>query len=277
MTSKGLAPAAESGVVSRGGKLRPARYPRHIAIIMDGNGRWAKSRGFHRSIGHAHGTSRVKEIIREADRLGADVLTLYAFSTENWGRPADEIAALMELLKSYLLMERQELIDNNIKLQVLGDWARFPESVREILQETLDITATNTGMILNFCLNYGSRAEIARAVQAIAREVDAGTLEPSQIDERAISDRLYTGGLPDPDLVIRTSGEFRVSNFLLWQIAYSEIFITDVQWPDFEPSHLRAACESFSQRKRRFGLSDERAVSLRRDSDERRADVAGTP
>jgi len=252
--------AAPAGVVSRSGKLRPLRFPRHVAIIMDGNGRWAKSRGFHRTLGHAHGTSRVKEIIREADRLGVDVLTLYAFSTENWGRPADEISALMELLKAYLLQERQELIDNNIKLQVLGDWTRFPEAVRAILQETLDLTGQNTGMILNFCLNYGARAEIVKAMQSLARDVDAGKLQPAEIDESSISDRLYTSGLPDPDLVIRTSGEYRLSNFLLWQIAYAEIYVTDLQWPDFEPSHLLAACESFSQRKRRFGLSDERPL-----------------
>ena len=237
--------------------VRALKIPRHVAIIMDGNGRWAKNRGFHRTVGHAHGAGRVKEIVREADRLGIEVLTVYAFSTENWGRPADEISALMELLRTYLIQERQEMIQNNIRFQVLGEWFRLSPSLRELIDETIELTRSNTGLVLNFCVSYGGRHDILRSVQSIARDVQDGKLEASQITEALISSRLYTTGLPDPDLVIRTSGEFRVSNFLLWQIAYAEIFVTDTLWPDFEPRHLQAACEAFAQRKRRFGLSDE--------------------
>jgi undecaprenyl diphosphate synthase len=237
--------------------LDPKKMPRHVAIIMDGNGRWAKLRGWHRTMGHAYGTQRVKEIIRAADRMGIKVLTLYAFSTENWSRPSGEIEALMQLLRDYLLKERQELLDNNIKLQALGQIERIPTEVRKILEETLEVTSPNTGMLLNFCLSYGGRADIIQATQRLAREVASGQLEISQIDETRFSNYLYTSGIPDPDLVIRTSGEFRISNFLLWQMAYSEIFVTDTSWPDFEPSHLRAACEAFSQRRRRFGQTDE--------------------
>ncbi|MEO5666887.1 MAG: isoprenyl transferase [Bdellovibrionota bacterium] len=233
------------------------KLPRHVAIIMDGNGRWAKLRGWHRTMGHAYGTQRVKEIIREADRIGIKILTLYAFSTENWSRPSGEIEALMQLLRDYLLKERQELLDNNIKLQGIGQIERIPTEVRAILEETIEATSKNTGMLLNFCLSYGGRADIVQATQRIAREVAAGTLDIAQIDEKSFSKYLYTSGMPDPDLVIRTSGEFRISNFLLWQMAYSEIFVTDTSWPDFEPAHLKAACESYGLRKRRFGQTDE--------------------
>ena len=237
--------------------LDSKKLPKHVAIIMDGNGRWAKLRGWHRTMGHAYGTQRVKDIIREADRIGVKVLTLYAFSTENWSRPSGEIEALMGLLKDYLLKERQELLDNNIKLQALGQIERIPTEVRKILEDTIDVTSKNTGMLLNFCLSYGGRADIVQAVQRLAQEVKDGTREIASIDEKSFSDYLYTSGMPDPDLVIRTSGEFRISNFLLWQMAYSEIFVTETAWPDFEPSHLRAACEAFSQRRRRFGNTDE--------------------
>ena len=240
--------------------LRAAQIPRHVAIIMDGNGRWAKERGWHRSAGHIKGTSKVKEIIREADRLGVSFLTLYAFSTENWGRPADEIAMLMELLRDYLLQERQELMDNNIRLQALGQIERIPREIRDILNETVEVTSKNTGMILNFCISYGGRADVVQAVQSIARDVEKGLLSIDKVTEQLISDRLYTSTMPDPDLIIRTSGEFRVSNFLIWQIAYSEFYITETLWPDFEPSHLLAACEAYSLRRRRFGRSDELLV-----------------
>jgi undecaprenyl diphosphate synthase len=233
------------------------KIPRHVAIIMDGNGRWAKAKGWHRSIGHVHGTGRVKEIIRAADKLGIKYLTLYAFSTENWKRPAGEIATLMQLLKDYLLKERQELIDNNIKLNALGQIERIPEEVRKILEETMEVTANNTGMVLNFCLSYGGRAEIVRAMQRLALDLQEGRCSLMDITEDAINERLYTSGMPDPDLMIRTSGEYRLSNFLLWQSAYSEIYITDVPWPDFSPEHLSEACLAFSRRKRRFGMTDE--------------------
>lgn len=237
--------------------LDSKKMPGHVAIIMDGNGRWAKLRGWNRTLGHAYGTKRVKEIIREADRIGIKVLTLYAFSTENWSRPSGEIEALMQLLRDYLLKERQELLDHNIKLQALGQIERIPTEVREILEETIEITKANTGMILNFCLSYGGRTEIIQATQRLAQEVQAGRMQLHEIDERSFEKCLYTAGLPDPDLIIRTSGEFRISNFLLWQMAYSEIYITETAWPDFDPANLRAACEAFSQRKRRFGQTDE--------------------
>lgn len=238
-------------------ELRLARTPKHVAIIMDGNGRWARLRGWNRGLGHAKGTSRVKEVIREADRMGISVLTLFCFSTENWSRPSDEISMLMELLRDYLLSERQELLDNNIKLRALGDTTRIPGSIREILNDTIEVTKQNTGMQLNFCISYGSRAEITSAAQSLAQDACAGLINPSDINEEAIAKRLYTADLPDPDLLIRTSGEFRLSNFLLWQSAYAEIYITDTLWPDFEAQHLRAACESFAARKRRFGRTDE--------------------
>lgn len=244
--------------------MAQAKLPRHVAIIMDGNGRWAKANGWHRSIGHVHGTGRVKEIIRAADKLGIKYLTLYAFSTENWKRPAGEIATLMEILRDYLLKERQELIDNNIKLNALGQIERIPVEVRSILEETMEVTAQNTGMVLNFCISYGGRAELVRAMQSLALDVQESRCALTDITEEAISNRLYTCGMPDPDLMIRTSGEYRLSNFLLWQSAYSEIYISDVAWPDFTPEHLKEACTAFSQRKRRFGMTDE--MLLKKDS-----------
>ncbi len=236
------------------------RVPRHVAIIMDGNGRWAKNRAFHRTLGHARGASKVKEIIREADRLGIGALTLYAFSTENWGRPVDEVSALMELLYDFLLREREEMMANGIRLRVFGQIERLPPFVRQIVEETIEITRANAGLQLSFCISYGARAELLRAVQSIARDARDGKLDPNTVSDADVEARLYTAGLPDPDLLIRTSGEFRLSNFLLWQLAYTEIYITDTLWPDFEPSHLRAACEAFAQRKRRFGLSDDANV-----------------
>ncbi len=244
-------------VPSRSPALQALRIPKHVAIIMDGNGRWARSRGWHRSFGHIQGSARVRDIVQEASDLGISVLTLYAFSTENWSRPAEEIDALMHLLEDYLKKEKESLLKNNVRLAALGQIERLPTRIREILALTIDALKDNTGLILNFCISYGGRAEIVRAVQALTREVQEGRLQLSEISEDAISHRLYTGGLPDPDLTIRTSGEFRISNFLLWQSAYTEFYITDVLWPDFEPQHLRAAVEAYSQRKRRFGSTDE--------------------
>ncbi len=239
------------------GKIQVAVKPRHVAIIMDGNGRWAEKRGLSRSVGHARGTATVKEIIREADKLGIEFLTLYCFSTENWGRPAAEISVLMELLKDYLLQERDELVQNNIKLSALGQIERINPEVRSILEDTISATSQNTGLKLNFCISYGGRAEIIEAATKIAADVKSGKIGLEDISETYFSQKLLTQNWPDPDLVIRTSGEFRVSNFLLWQIAYAEFYITETLWPDFEPSNLRAALEWYSQRKRRFGRSDE--------------------
>jgi undecaprenyl diphosphate synthase len=234
--------------------------PQHLAIIMDGNGRWATSRGMPRSFGHAEGTSRVKEIIREADRLGIKILTLYCFSTENWKRPPSEVSILMRLLKEYLLKEREELMKNNVRLQALGQVHRLPGHLQKLVHETEAYLSKNTGMILNFCISYGGRAEILRATQAIAAAVKSGKLQPEQITEADLENELYTRGLPDPDLIIRTSGEARVSNFLLWQCAYSEWLFLDLAWPDFRPQHLQEACLTFQTRKRRFGASDELRV-----------------
>jgi undecaprenyl diphosphate synthase len=228
---------------------------------MDGNGRWAKARGLPRSLGHMEGTSRVKEIIREADRLGVKILTLYCFSTENWKRPEDEVSILMKLLKEYLLKERQELHDNNVKLRALGQIDRLPEHLQKLVRETEAFLSNNTGMILNFCISYGGRSEILRATREIAKKIAAGELQAEELSEEIFSNELYTAGLPDPDLIIRTSGEARISNFLLWQIAYSELYLTETSWPEFRPQHLKEACEAFSTRKRRFGSSDEASLT----------------
>lgn len=236
--------------------------PVHVGIIMDGNGRWATRRGMPRSSGHIRGTSNVKEVIRTADKLGIKILTLYCFSTENWNRPAEEIEILMELLKDYLVQEKQELLDNNIQLRALGQTERLPPDVLQILNDTIQATSINTGMVLNFCISYGSRSEILMAAQTLAKQCTQGTLHPEQISEANFSSALLTGGLPDPDLIIRTSGEYRLSNFLLWQAAYSEIFVTETLWPDFKPNDFLVAIEDFSKRKRRFGRSDEHESSL---------------
>ncbi len=241
-------------------------FPKHVAIIMDGNGRWATAQGLPRSAGHIRGTSGVKEIIREADRLGVAYLTLYCFSTENWSRPADEISILMELLRDYLLSEKKELMENNIKLLALGQIERIPAPIREILEETIRDTSKNTGMILNFCISYGGRTEIADAIKKIAQKVQSGEISTEQIDENLVAQNLYTQGMPDPDLIIRTSGECRVSNFLLWQMAYSEIYLTETMWPEFGPADLQKAILEFGLRKRRFGRSDEFSNSLSQDT-----------
>jgi undecaprenyl diphosphate synthase len=229
--------------------------PQHIAIIMDGNGRWANSRGWKRSLGHYRGSAKVKEIIREADKLGVKVLSLYCFSTENWRRPLEEVETLMRLLKSFLIKERDELHANGVQVRVLGQLEKIPAAVRAIVTETIDMTSKNNGMVLNFCISYGSRHEIVDAVKVVAERVQSGELKPSEINEELISSLLYTGGLPDPDLLIRTSGEFRISNFFLWQLAYSEILILDKYWPDFGAEDLRNACQHFSRRERRFGAT----------------------
>ncbi|NCN41811.1 isoprenyl transferase [bacterium] len=238
-------------------KIERNKVPKHVAIIMDGNGRWATSKGWNRSLGHAQGTATVKDIIREADRLGVKILTLYCFSTENWGRPAAEIEMLMKLLRDYLVQETQELIDNNIKLNALGQTHRIPKEILDILNNSIGVTSQNTGMILNFCISYGGRAEILRAVQQSCRDYADGKIQLSDIDDEYFSNHLYTAGMPDPDVVIRTSGESRISNFLLWQLAYSEIMILDTPWPDFTPAMLGDTLKQFSKRKRRFGNTDE--------------------
>jgi undecaprenyl diphosphate synthase len=229
------------------------RIPRHVAIIMDGNGRWAHQRGLPRAAGHAAGAKVVRTIVTEAARLGLDALTLYSFSIENWSRPRDEVAALMHLYAEYLVGERQTCIDHNIRLRHVGLRDGLPESVLRELDESVRVTAGNTGMYLCLALNYGSRAEIIAGMQAIAREVLAGQLAIEQIDDSAISRHLTTAGVPDPDLIVRTSGELRLSNFLLWQASYAEYYSTPAHWPDFTPEHLHQAIAAFGGRSRRFG------------------------
>lgn len=231
----------------------PARLPAHLAIIMDGNGRWAKKRLMNRVNGHEKGANVVREIVRAARELGIGVLTLYAFSTENWQRPKTEIAALMSILKKFLRSEEQDMVENNIRFNVLGQAERLPEDVQKQIEHTKFLTQNSTGMLLNLALSYGSRDEITRMVRQIACEVRDGRMTEEEITHQLISDHLYTKGMPDPDLLIRTSGEMRISNFLLWQIAYAEIFVTDTLWPDFTKEELIEILKNFQSRERRFG------------------------
>lgn len=236
--------------------LDPARLPAHVAVIMDGNGRWAKKRLLNRVRGHEKGSDTVREIVRTAREVGVPILTLYAFSTENWNRPKAEVGALMRLLKRFLESERREMMDNNIRFGVIGQVDRLPEDVREAIRETRSLTRDNDGMLLNLALSYGSRAEILRMVQNIAVEAKAGKIDPERISFDLISDHLYTSGMADPDLLIRTSGEQRISNFLLWQIAYAELFFTDTLWPDFGREEFIEILKKYQQRERRFGKVD---------------------
>ena len=232
--------------------------PRHVAIIMDGNGRWARQRGLPRPAGHREGATVVRCIVTEAARLGIEALTLYSFSIENWSRPPEEISALMHLYAEYLRLERPTIASHNIRLRHLGRRQGLPDSVLEQIDASLAESSANTGMWLALALNYGGRAELAGAVQKLAARVAAGELKPEQVDERAISGALDTAGIPDPDLLIRTAGEMRISNFLLWQISYAEFFVTDTLWPDFRPGDLHAAMRAFAGRRRRFGGLDAR-------------------
>ena len=232
-----------------------SNVPKHIAIIMDGNGRWAEKRSLNRIAGHRMGIKRAKEIIRACRELGIEVLTLYAFSTENWNRPRREISTLMSLLKRFLSAEGKTLVKNNIRLNAIGSLEDLPGDVRDVLNEVMQLSRHNTGMVLNAALSYSGRNEILQAVKNICRGVSAGSLDPSLIDERLFSDHLYTAGLPDPDLLIRTSGEYRISNFLLWQTAYTELYITGTLWPDFTKKDLHRAIADYGKRERRFGLT----------------------
>ena len=227
--------------------------PRHVAIIMDGNGRWAKQRGLPRIEGHRAGAESVRAIVRACGELGIEYLTLYAFSIENWNRPKAEVAALMHLLEFYLKQEIPELNKNNVRLTAIGRIHELPESGQKQLQKSIEALSKNTGLTLVLALSYGGRAEIVDAVREITREVKAGRLDVADIDEKVISNHLYTRSIPDPDLLIRTSGEMRVSNFLLWQISYAEIHVTETLWPDFRKPQLLGALDAYSKRHRRFG------------------------
>lgn len=227
--------------------------PRHVAIIMDGNGRWAKKRHLPRIAGHRQGVEAVRKVVRAAKDLGLEALTLYAFSSENWRRPEDEVSDLMGLLRLFLKNEVKDLIAENIRLRVIGDYTRFPADLVAMIDDALERTAGNAGGILAIALNYGSQAEIAAAARRLAEQVAAGTLGVASIDEEAIASELMTRELPPLDLLIRTSGEVRLSNFLLWQSAYAELLFVDTLWPDFDGAALQAAVETFGHRQRRFG------------------------
>jgi undecaprenyl diphosphate synthase len=233
--------------------LDPAKLPRHVAIIMDGNGRWAKRRGFPRIEGHRRGVNSVRATVEECCRLGIGQLTLYCLSVENWKRPRMELDFLMTLLHKFLLKERAEIMDQNIRFTMIGRRDGLPASVLGEVDENIRISENNTGMVLCLAINYGARTELVDAVRRLAMEVKAGTLDPDAIDESAISDSLYTAGMPDPDLLIRTAGEMRVSNFLLWQISYAELWVTEKCWPEFDTATLHAALTEYARRERRFG------------------------
>jgi len=234
-----------------------SRLPKHIAIIMDGNGRWAKQKGRLRVFGHENGTKSVRQITESCAELGISYLTLYAFSTENWNRPKIEVQTLMKLLISSLKKEINTLQDNNIKLNAIGDLEQLPKSVRKELLEVIDKTSNNTRMTLTLALSYGSRSEIINAVKEISIKVKNNLISPEKIDESIFNKHIYTQNLPDVDLLIRTSGEQRISNFLLWQIAYAELYFTKVLWPDFTKEHLYEAIVVFQNRERRFGKTSE--------------------
>ena len=237
--------------------------PKHVAIIMDGNGRWAAARGMPRIKGHEAGAESVSEIVRDCRERGISALTLYSFSTENWKRPSAEVGALMGLLERYLAAEKKEILDNGIRLNAIGQIDRLPAHVRLPLQLLMKDSARNRAMTLTLALSYGGRREIVDAVQAIAKKVRRRELVPEEIDETTIAAHLYTGSLPDPDLLIRTSGEMRISNFLLWQLAYTEIYVTDVFWPDFRKPQLQLALDAYAKRERRYGLTGAQATGAR--------------
>jgi undecaprenyl diphosphate synthase len=229
------------------------RWPRHIAVIMDGNGRWAQQRNLPRIEGHRHGVASVRATVEESARLGIGQLTLYCLSSENWKRPRNELDFLMHLLEQYMIDERDRIMRNNLVIQVIGRREGIPPSVQQEMDKTIRLSAGNSGTRICLAINYGGRAEMVDAIQRIARQVASGALSPEQITESCIADHLYTAGMPDPDLVIRTAGEMRVSNFLLWQISYAEFWVTDRYWPEFREEDLHRAIRDFAARDRRFG------------------------
>ncbi len=241
-------------------KINMSKLPVHIAVIMDGNGRWAALHGHERVFGHQKGVEPVRNVVEAAAELGIGYLTLYAFSTENWGRPDDEVSALMELMVQSLNNEKDNLLKNNIRLVAIGDFDRLTENVRTKLFDTINLTAGSTGLTLILALSYSSKWEITEAVRKLVRDVDAGMIDREAICEEEIENRLTTTGIPDPDLMIRTSGELRISNFLLWQLAYTELYFTDILWPDFGKEDLYGAIVDFQNRVRRFGKTSEQIL-----------------
>ena len=230
-------------------QLDMERIPEHIGIIMDGNGRWAKAKGYPRTIGHKAGVETIRRVLKEAERLGVKYLTLYAFSTENWKRPKEEVGALMKLLVQYFRSELNELHENGVVINTIGDISKLPKECIQEIERAKEKTKNNTGVVMNLALNYGGRDEIVRAVKYLAKDAIEGKILPEEIDEKS----LYTAKMPDPDMIIRPSGEQRLSNFLLWQCAYSEFWYSDINWPDFTEQDLRKAIFDFQNRDRRFG------------------------
>ncbi len=238
------------------------KLPHHVAIIMDGNGRWAKKKMLNRISGHIKGIDAVREVVRTCRELGIKILTLYAFSVENWKRPKEEVTALMGLLKEYLQKETGEMVKNDIRLSALGRLQDLPPDVQATLSETIEKTKRCEGMLLNLALSYGGRSEILHAVQTLLRDFQKGNITPEEITFQRFSRYLWTQGDPDPDLLIRTSGEFRISNFLLWQIAYTELYVTDTLWPDFDKAELLKALADYQSRERRFGMISEQLENM---------------
>ncbi|GFO67956.1 isoprenyl transferase [Geomonas limicola] len=237
--------------------LKPENLPVHLAVIMDGNGRWAKSRMLRRIVGHQKGVETVRVIVEECSRLGIRYLTLFAFSAENWLRPKAEVKALMALLKQYIRAEIARMMQNNIRFNVIGNRADLPEDINREIEAAIEKTSRNTGMLLTLALSYGGRQEIVSAARRLALDAAAGHLDPEAIDEQIFSGRLFTAGIPDPDLLIRSSGEMRISNFLLWQLAYAELYFTEVNWPDFDRDELARAFRAYQARERRFGKTSD--------------------
>ncbi|MDB5126876.1 isoprenyl transferase [Mucilaginibacter sp.] len=233
------------------------KLPRHIAVIMDGNGRWAKGKGKLRVFGHHNGVLSVRDVVEGAGELGIEYLTLYTFSAENWSRPKFEVIAIMELLISTLNKEIAKLMKNNVRLNAIGDLNMLPDKCHKELDNAISKTAANTGLVLTLALSYSSRGEIVQAAKKLAAKVQSGELQPADIDEKMFEDNLYTGGMPNPELLIRTSGEYRISNYLLWQIAYAELYFTAKLWPDFRREDLYEAILDFQKRERRFGMTSE--------------------
>jgi len=231
----------------------PEKMPRHIAVIMDGNGRWAQQQGLPRIEGHRRGVASVRRTTEECARLAIQQLTLYCLSSENWKRPAEELEFLMHLLQQYMIEERTTIMDQNIQVAVIGRRRGIPEEALREIDKTIELSSRNTGLRLCLAINYGSRAELADAVRGIAEEVQAGRLSPGDVTEETIESRLYTAGMPEPDLLIRTAGEMRISNFLLWQVSYAEIYVTELCWPEFDEAQLHAALRNYAARDRRFG------------------------
>lgn len=246
-------PQVEPNPVSPTLDVPPERRPRHLAVIMDGNGRWAQQRGLPRIEGHRRGADSARAVTEECARLGIEQLTLYCFSSENWKRPRAELDFLMSLLERYMAQQRAEVVERGMRVSVIGRREGLPDDALREIDRTVAATSTNTGLHVCLAINYGGRAELADAVRAIAAKARAGELDPERISEQTIAEHLYTAGMPEPDLLIRTAGELRVSNFLLWQISYAEIWVTDCYWPDFGVPQLHEAIRDYARRHRRFG------------------------